>query len=359
MKQGRTLAELDAELERQRNARKDYLVNTSALSMKTQDGKSIVQFENGHEMETYQVGDIAHQQLATRLGIPFRYYLKMQKDYPALLDENVNGWLHKEPERRMLRTLDGRMRAFLSARYRRLDNPELCAAVLPIIQCPHGKRCMFRPTLRAIAKSLHRGIKEPTVTELIAGVRETHLKRTTDYAVDPQDVLYALHGQAVHTINENFTDGDMLSEVRLSDMLTSGKFDLYGNILNNNDGVLRDLKVTSSYKLMKALGIYKERVPVQEMYIQAMCRDNNLRIAAERGITQFIYVIPINRISDRWILRYFHHKAEIFHECMKEKKLPPICSTKERWNDRKCEGYCDARANCPYAQRLAREKEAM
>ena len=87
MKQGRTLAELGAELERQRNARKDYLVNTSALSMKTQDGKSIVQFENGHEMETYRVGDIAHQQLATRLGIPFRYYLKMQKDYPALLDE--------------------------------------------------------------------------------------------------------------------------------------------------------------------------------------------------------------------------------------------------------------------------------
>ena len=276
-----------------------------------------------------------------------------------------------------------------------------------LIQCPHGKRCMFLPTLRAIAKSLHRGIKEPTVTELIAGVRETYLKRTTDYAVDPQDVLYALHGQAVHTINENFTDGDMLSEVRLSDMLTSGKFDLYGNILNNNDGVLGDLKVTSSYKLMKALGIYKERVPtgevyktgprkgqpkyrnelrydgahhvldwaiqlnyyrilleqegfpVQEMYVQAMCRDNNLRIAAERGITQSIYVIPINRISDRWILRYFHHKAEIFHECMKEKKLPPICSTKERWNDRKCEAYCDARSNCPYAQRLAREKEVM
>ena len=50
MKQGRTLAELGAELERQRNARKGYLVNTSALSMKTKDGKSIVQFENGHPL---------------------------------------------------------------------------------------------------------------------------------------------------------------------------------------------------------------------------------------------------------------------------------------------------------------------
>ena len=45
---------------------------------------------------------------------------------------------------------------------------------VPILQClqfcPQGERCMFLPTLRAIAKSLHRDITEPTVTELIAGV---------------------------------------------------------------------------------------------------------------------------------------------------------------------------------------------
>ena len=48
--------------------------------------------------------------------------------------------------------------------------------------CP--KRCMFLPTLRAVANSLDRKLSEPTVTELIAGTRETFLKRTTDYAVD-------------------------------------------------------------------------------------------------------------------------------------------------------------------------------
>lgn len=52
---------------------------------------------------------------------------------------------------------------------------------VPILQClqscPQGERCMFLPTLRAIAKSLHRDITEPTVTELIAGVRETYLKK--------------------------------------------------------------------------------------------------------------------------------------------------------------------------------------
>ena len=125
---------------------------------------------------------------------------------------------------------------------------------------------MFLPTLRAVAVSVERGIKEPTVTELIAGVRETYLKKTTHFAVKPQSVLYALHGQAVHTINENCTQWDILSEIRLNDQITSGKFDLYGKILDEEEGVLGDLKVTSSFKIMKALGIYKIRVATGEVY---------------------------------------------------------------------------------------------
>jgi len=271
--------------------------------------------------------------------------------------------------------------------------------------CPQKERCLFLPTLRAIAVSVDRGIKEPTVTELISGVRETYLKKTTEYAVVPQSVLYALHGQAVHTINEGCTQGDILSEIRLNDQITSGKFDLYGKILDEEEGVLGDLKVTSSFKLMKALGIYKVRVAtggiyktglkkgqmkyrnelrndgvrhvldwgiqlnyyrmllekegfeVHRMFIQAMCRDNNLRIAAERGIDQSVYIIPIKKISNRWMTRYFTKKAALLQSAMKTKKLPLICSSKERWNDRKCLDYCDARENCPYGQQVRFEKE--
>ena len=271
--------------------------------------------------------------------------------------------------------------------------------------CPQKERCLFLPTLRAIAVSVDRGIKEPTVTELISGVRETYLKKTTEYAVVPQSVLYALHGQAVHTINEGCTQGDILSEIRLKDQITSGKFDLYGKILDEEEGVLGDLKVTSSFKLMKALGIYKVRVAtggiyktglkkgqmkyrnelrndgvrhvldwgiqlnyyrmllekegfeVHRMFIQAMCRDNNLRIAAERGIDQSVYIIPIKKISNRWMTRYFNKKAQILRESIQNKRLPPICSAKERWNERKCLDYCDAGENCPYGQRLRLERE--
>jgi hypothetical protein len=58
----------------------------------------------------------------------------MREDQPALLDRNVNTWLQSEEERRMLRTLDGQVRAVLSDRYRRLDNFDLAESVLPILQ---------------------------------------------------------------------------------------------------------------------------------------------------------------------------------------------------------------------------------
>lgn len=50
------------------------------------------------------------------------------------MDENVNAWLRYTPERRMLRVLDGNVRAFLSGRYRRLDHLELCDAILPLLR---------------------------------------------------------------------------------------------------------------------------------------------------------------------------------------------------------------------------------
>ena len=264
--------------------------------------------------------------------------------------------------------------------------------------CPNGSRCMFLPTLRAVAESLNRKIDKPTVTELLCGVRETYLKRTTDYAVNPLQQLYAVHGTAVHTIQENHTEGEMLSEERLADEITSGKFDLYGQIVDYGDNTLGDYKITSSYKLMKALGYYKVDVPTGEVYktglkkgqpktkkewrtdgvrhlldwaiqinyyrilleskgfkvdnmkIQVLCRDYSLRIASERNIRKPVYVIPINKLSDQWVKRYMAAKAKQLQEALGKGYLPKVCSVKERWNDRKCAGYCAVADNCPYGR---------
>ena len=267
-----------------------------------------------------------------------------------------------------------------------------------LAKCPSNQRCMFLPTLRAVADSLDRKIKEATVTELLCGTRETYLKKTTDYAVDPVQQLYALHGSAVHTINEGFTDGNMLSEERLADDVTNGKFDLYGQIIDFNDNTLGDYKITSSYKLMRALGYYKVDVPTGEVYktgikkgqpktkkewrtdgvrhildwaiqlnyyrilleqrgfevkdmkIQAFCRDFSLRIAAERNITSPLYIININKISDHWIKLYMETKAKRLKRALETKELPPVCTVKERWKNRKCLDYCAVADNCEYGK---------
>ena len=133
MKQGKTLQELGRELQRQRLNRQDFLADTRALEMESDFYGSTLQLSLDDKPLSFTVGETAHQQIAARLNIPFRYYKKMQEEAPELLDRNVNTWFGKNPERRMIRVLDGNVRAFLSDRYRRLDNLELCAAVLPVI----------------------------------------------------------------------------------------------------------------------------------------------------------------------------------------------------------------------------------
>ena len=77
--------------------------------------------------------------------------------------------------------------------------------------CMAGQRCMFLPTLRSVAASLDRKLDKPSVTELISGTRETFLKKTTDYAVDPMQQLYAIHTGFVTITNCQYENGKLVS----------------------------------------------------------------------------------------------------------------------------------------------------
>ena len=136
MKFGRTLMELAQELTRQREAKHDYLIDTRNLILDASpDGKHQLTMQNPaqHQNTILSVNDIAHRQIGASLGIPAKYYDKMRSENPELLTLNVNGWFQHTPQTRMVRTLDGTARAFLSDRYRRIDNFEIAEAVLPII----------------------------------------------------------------------------------------------------------------------------------------------------------------------------------------------------------------------------------
>ena len=143
MKAGQTLQEMAKELERQRDAKRDFVAPTSQLEVLVdhdinkahEKGEHLVdatRFKvNGHG--DFAIGDTAHDQLSNRLGIPRKYYDRMKTTAPNLLATNANHWLKNEKEKRMVRTLDGNMRAFLSSRFRPLDNFELAETVLPVL----------------------------------------------------------------------------------------------------------------------------------------------------------------------------------------------------------------------------------
>lgn len=137
MKTGRSLVELAQEIERQKNVKKDLLVDTRSLALNAGDEMKLEVRDTGREsllpLHAFGVGEIAHQQLAQFTGVPLPYYKRMMSNAPDLLADNVNRWLTQEPKRRMVRTLDGDARAILSDRYRCIDNYQIAETVLPIL----------------------------------------------------------------------------------------------------------------------------------------------------------------------------------------------------------------------------------
>lgn len=154
MKQGQSITAIAAELERQMDTRKDYLAKQGVLeavpanSRGAEVGTPVM--ENGEQVGTAKANDVAvkgvngkpmlltthaHQQFAQALDIPQKYYDKMRVDQPELLATNINTWLKADPDRRrMIRTLDGKIRANLSDRYRPLDHFDLAHASFPALK---------------------------------------------------------------------------------------------------------------------------------------------------------------------------------------------------------------------------------
>lgn len=120
------LVELAQEIMRRADAKRDFVADTIDLVFES----SALSIGNAG---TFPLTDHTHGQIADRVGIPKRYYDRMRADAPALLAGNVNHWFRETPERRMVRTLDGKARAFLSDRYHRIDHEQIADAVLPVL----------------------------------------------------------------------------------------------------------------------------------------------------------------------------------------------------------------------------------
>lgn len=136
MKKGITLNELAVEIARQKNEMADYMVEPSKLQMDIIDDDlkiRVLDNDGNDRINPLDIGVYAHRQIGSYLSIPQAYYDLMKDKNPKLLGINVNDWLGQSTDRRMLRTLDGEARAFLSDRYKRIDNYDIAQVTLPII----------------------------------------------------------------------------------------------------------------------------------------------------------------------------------------------------------------------------------
>lgn len=144
MHNGMSLQDMMGEVIRHSDAKVDFVANTKEnicmVAMPDfDDGVALVVQKVGTDSEApilnrFEITDNCHKQIAARLKIYMPYYRRMLSDHRDLLMQNVNAWFEKEPELRMVRTLDGRARAFLSNSFRRVDNEQILERTLPVIR---------------------------------------------------------------------------------------------------------------------------------------------------------------------------------------------------------------------------------
>jgi len=137
MKSGKTLNELAAELTEQKATRRDFIAPTDQIRFDANSNQITLDHKIAFDMtrfEDFSIQDHTHRQIGSWAKIPKPYYDRMRNSSPDLLNQNVNHWLNESDDKRLVRTLGGNARAFLSERYRPFDNYEIAENALEALQ---------------------------------------------------------------------------------------------------------------------------------------------------------------------------------------------------------------------------------
>ena len=140
------------EIERQKAAKQDFVADTRKLYFGTchanangyirtgndPDGLGETRLElrgdSDNPAQSFPITQTARRQIGAKVGIPAKYFDRMETEAPGLLADNVNHWLENEPKTQLVRVLDGRVRAFLSDKYQRIDHWDIASVAIPALQ---------------------------------------------------------------------------------------------------------------------------------------------------------------------------------------------------------------------------------
>lgn len=226
-------------------------------------------------------------------------------------------------------------------------------------------RCKALPFLKRAARDrLWDGT--PSVTQLLQGTRETWLKITRDYHIDPDRKTAAMIGTTVHNLMYRLTDSEYAEEKLLNEIL-QGTYDMY----DPETQTLYDYKTWGTWKVAKilapkdpheradalfdvALQLNQYRLLLQEKYpdlpvrtiaVQVISRESGLKQAKTRGITTGSPVLIIPVLSDSLVKDYYSLKEQRLRLAIETDYAPP-CRAREHWNTKKCVEFCEVRELC-------------
>ena len=122
------------QVEKEEQSKKDYLVDTRAMLVGTENSESYITIPTGRSRQSFRLNETARQQLASRLNVPLPFAERLRTEEPSLYDRTFNTLLHRKDEQRLVRTSGGdSCRAYLSKNYKVMDNDEFLRTVLPIL----------------------------------------------------------------------------------------------------------------------------------------------------------------------------------------------------------------------------------
>lgn len=147
----RTFTTLVDQVRDQAARRTDYMAPDSKISA-VEDGTITLDlspgvFPGGPEVQ-FSLSAVAFRQICDKLSIPVKYARRMAEEQPTLWAQNVNAWMAASGKTRLVRTLDGEVRGFLSDSYRPLDNLDFLAAIASAAQAKRAfvKQCTISDT---------------------------------------------------------------------------------------------------------------------------------------------------------------------------------------------------------------------
>lgn len=149
MKTSLTIQEFAQQVAERAAKKHDLVADTRIIGITTNDDNEAILEVGDRNPQRFTITPHAHTQIASRVDIPQRYYDRMLKEAPHLLGQNVRQWFDKYPCPRMIRTLDGTARAFLSDSYARMDDDAFTEVVVPAIADIPGYEivsCAIEPT---------------------------------------------------------------------------------------------------------------------------------------------------------------------------------------------------------------------